>query len=176
MMIVAALKLGEGTFDRHIDLGRQLLHVLQFYADANFRRYGVSVDPPGLFRKVDPKAKSRDKIETANVRGQESIGRASLARRADMLCLQDPADFMNDLGVECLQSRRMQRVFRSVHDGIQAEMQRWEQEQQHGGPSRVASVKRSDGKLTVGVLQSALGANYDSLERLRDRTVLYLGG
>jgi hypothetical protein len=176
MMIVAALKMGEGTFDRHTDLGRQLLHVLKFYADANFRRYGVSVDPPGLFRKLDPKAKSRDDIETANVRGQESIGRRSLAARADMLCLQDPADFMVDLGAGCVRWRRIQRIFCSVHDDIQASIRRWEQEQPHGGLSPVAPVEQFNENLTVGILQSALGANYDSLERLRDRTVLYLGG
>lgn len=253
MMIVAALKMGEGAYDQH-DAGQQLLYILRFYADLDSRNYGVSVDPPSIFRKAVPRKES-ELCPPAHVRGQMSIGRVSAGMREmkvgqdaselkrGNLCLQDPTDYMNDLGKVCMRTAHLKNFFRRIHidmqkaicawdaeekpvetdgasvpqqeqdDGVQSkpeeEKEEKEEEEEEGEkkeetekkkkkptetnkerknnmrgsrptddlrPTTEELIKKSDNKHAIGLLQYPLAANYDSLERLRDKTILGSGG
>ena len=50
MMIVTALKHSSGKFTSE-DLGGQLLHVLDFYGNADLYKFGFSANPPRVFEK-----------------------------------------------------------------------------------------------------------------------------
>ncbi|KAK2814330.1 hypothetical protein FQN49_008221 [Arthroderma sp. PD_2] len=167
MMIVAALKLGEGKFDR-LDLGRQFLHVLRFYEEAKLRRHGISVDPPGLFRKR-AHAQGPKTDQPPHVRGQLSIGKKSLTRGNDLLCLQDPADFMHDLGIASLSSLRLQQVLGAVHTDVLRGLRAWDGEAE-GGNEIVPAAAVADSE-RPSLLRFALGSNYDRIETLRDKAI-----
>ncbi|WEW60411.1 nucleotidyltransferase domain-containing protein [Emydomyces testavorans] len=189
MMIVAALKLSEGRYSR-TSTAEQLLHVLHFYATANFRRYGIAVDPPSLFRKRGPlrEASRRVEAKAPYVRGQKSIGKISSKLGSHMLCLQDPANYMNDLGLACFRTMEMQKVFGEVYADLGAAVKAWDGEwkedskqvesgegqQKKKGAEMVTArmIRDSADKMRVSMLMFALGGDYDRLERMRDRIIL----
>lgn len=180
VMIVAALKLGEGKYDRH-DTGRQLLHILELYKDADFDMLGVAVDSPGFFEKwIDGTQ------EAAYLRGQQSIGKHSLRNQpAGTLCIQDPADFVNDLGRTCRFTKEVQGVFRMMYDDLQMKIKEWDGD----GPEAADEVHAENGitkgnglgnfptisnrgrdrRYGICLLHKALAANYRDLERARDK-------
>ncbi|KAM5445726.1 putative polynucleotide adenylyltransferase [Microsporum audouinii] len=168
MMIVAALKLGEGKFHRH-DLGRQFLHVLRFYENIDLLRYGISVDPPELFKKRTH-ARSLDTEQLPHVRGQKSISKRSVTRGNEMLCLQDPADFMNDLGMSSFSATRLRRVFGEVYADVLGKVEAWD-----GEARRDNELMLNDGIAAPerpSLLRFALGSNYDHIEALRDKAIV----
>lgn len=187
MMIVGALKLGEGTFDRHSDLGQQLLHVLRFYGYANFRRYGISVEPPSLFRKKDPRNVIDPNTAPAHVRGQISIGKRSAALREAIVCLQDPANYMHDLGQSFFRTLEVQGLFRHLVLQIEGGVLAWDMKNSNAsaeefsalGRGRIMAAEKvreeaeAEGR-PMSILRPAVGGNYDFIERIRDKTVLAL--
>lgn len=173
MLIVAALKLGEGKCGRS-DLAKQFLHVLRFYKDLDLLRYGISVEPPALFRKR-AHARARGTEPLPHVRGQKSIAKRSIARGDKMLCLQDPADFMNDLGMSSFDMPKVKGVFAKVYDDILEKAEAWDGEAQ-AGKELVSDAKASPDVEAAeserpSLLRYALGSNYDHLEVLRDKAL-----
>ncbi|QSS60888.1 DNA polymerase sigma domain-containing protein [Histoplasma capsulatum] len=187
MMIVAALKIREGKYQRD-NVGSQLLHVLEFYKDTAFTKYGVSVEPPGLFDKeVGVSVKKNGKlIPHPYLRGQRSISKRSSSSPCEgMLSLQDPSDFMNDVGSTCLVMSQVKQLFKATYDDLKAriktegkqgtaynhqqQQQQEQQQQQWQRQRQVNVVENNVNKVGGSMLSVALGANYHNFERFRDR-------
>ncbi|KAL1956563.1 hypothetical protein VTO42DRAFT_7034 [Malbranchea cinnamomea] len=187
ILIVTGLKLGQGSFDPR-DAGEQLMYLLRLYSEANYQRYGFSVEPPFVFRKRDPRVDTS--VAPAHVRGQVSIGKRSVGTTSQThLCLQDPANYMNDLGASCRNMPQIQTLFRNLAHEINLSMQSWELNSGLSTANRETTMpepETSDGWTGVGpkfdqspaqteplsVLRPAVGGDYAFYERLRDKAVL----
>ncbi|QVM06520.1 hypothetical protein D8B26_001228 [Coccidioides posadasii str. Silveira] len=191
MMIIAALKLSEGKYSR-TSTAEQLLHVLRFYSTVDFHRYGISVDPPSIFRKCRHLRESSKLVESEApyIRGQISIGKRSAKLAYHILCLQDPANYMNDLGMEAFRTFEIQEVFGDVYADLRAAVKAWDREwndsldeiaseEVNREPSveliTAKAIRDSDDKKAVSMLQFALGGDYERLERIRDKVILGAG-
>lgn len=185
MMIVAALKLGDGTYRRD-DLGRQLLHVLEVYSNFDFATYGIAVEPPSFFnKKASVKSKPTaidiaeqddeeyDPNEEAYLRGQRLISKMSIKRaegkRNGDPCIQDPADYTNDLGICCHGTRKIQNVFRATLRSLKKGIEKWDEVPDDHDVIAAEDQQKSSSNPMLGV---ALGANYEALELARDK-ILY---
>ncbi|KAK2750872.1 hypothetical protein FQN55_001443 [Onygenales sp. PD_40] len=176
MMIVAALKIQEGKYHRQ-SIGQQLLHVLEFYLHTDFTKYGISIEPPSLFQKTMKGKKGRDLTDgdAPYLRGQRSISkRTALLPHRNMLCLQDPADFMHDLGTDSVRMSDMQHLFQEVYDDINSRIRKWDGDCTVGDMGDASSrVERSCQDVqSNSMLALAVGANYEDMERFRDMILL----
>ncbi|OJD24086.1 hypothetical protein ACJ73_04558 [Blastomyces percursus] len=178
MMIVAALKIREGKYQRD-NVGGQLLHVLEVYIDTDFAKYGVSVEPPGLFDKWQSLREVRNKngrvipLHHPYLRGQRSISKRSFSPPSyGMLSLQDPSDFMNDVGWTCFVMPEVKQLFKATHADLKARIK------PEGKPSTAqqqdkdAVLGSNDNTPSGSFLSFALGANYHDFERFRDRILV----
>ena len=160
IMIVTALKHAPRTFAKD-DLGGQLLHVLGFYADADLYKDGFSAEPPRVFLKratskipEDQNAGSGDPY----LAGIETLRKKSQNYYPWLLCLQDPADPVNDLGKKAYRIKHIQATFKVLKDVIMQSMGTWEQGSAATRESAVFSV-----------LSYALGAKYRMFEYQRSK-------
>ena len=121
MMIVTALKHASGKFAPD-NLAGQLLHVLDFYGNADLYTYGFSANPPRVFDKSKEKiwslaervARSKD----PQLRGIDDIVQKSETRKPYLLCLQDPANPSNDLGRNAYAIKHIQVLFEKARERI----------------------------------------------------------
>ena len=158
IMIVTALKHAPGTFAKD-DLGGQLLHVLRFYADADLCKDGFSADPPRIFLKRATSKNPKDQnAETGDryVAGIETLRRKSQHYYPWLLCLQDPADPVNDLGKKAYRIKHIQATFMVLREAMIRSMATWERENAATRESAIYSV-----------LLHALGAKYRMFEYQR---------
>ncbi|KAL1963819.1 hypothetical protein VTN77DRAFT_7750 [Rasamsonia byssochlamydoides] len=164
MLIVAVLKL-----HRHPpnSLGEQLLDILHMYStEVNLETTGVSVDPPGFFdfatiRRDESLAEERGEEEPPYLRGQRALLRFKVRARdkgnhpaARHLCIQDPANYLNDVGWPCVRTAELQGAMADAYQRLRAALNAWEGDDD-GGPD--------------SVLGQALQANFDDLKQLRSR-------
>ena len=121
MMIVAALKHSRGVYSP-VDLGGQLLHVLEFYGNANLYENGFSVDPPRTFKKIRESKRTPEERKALysdlQLQGIEYLIKNSNRRKPYLLCLQDPADAYNDLGRPSYAIKHVQTIFKKMHTSI----------------------------------------------------------
>jgi len=153
MMVVAALKQSEGSIARN-DISRQLLSCLELYAEANMYRYGFSVDPPRLFSKLkgNPSRESKEANFTDPIlRGQRQIAKLNKAQPY-LLCLQDPANPLNDLGAKAFAIKHIQAVFRRAKSNLEKQIQAFEA----SPPSRA----RKDRWRRMALLDTLVGGDY----------------
>jgi hypothetical protein len=181
IMTSAALKFGEGTFHRR-DAAAQLLHVLRFYVDATFRATGLSVEPPGWFHKQSSSSRDQKQLEQQNpyLRGQRVILKAKFKSETmgqHRLCIQNPAEYMEDLGAHVYTTEAIRATFKGVYDGLKYRMRQFDEEDEEeaarhatGGQVTKRGDTRSE-KERRSMLRFALGANYDDFELVRDRIV-----
>lgn len=159
IMIVYALKTCPPSIDK-TDVGGQLLYMLKFYGRASLSQKGFSLDPPSVFQKVG-KSDSRAHVEGRTelvARGIQRIGKIN-ENRPYLLCLQDPADPMNDLGRKSRSIQRVQRLFDWAYSHIMRHLDQKEADS-------IESAKAAD----KGLLFPLVGANYEDFEsRRRDR-------
>ncbi|KMU81556.1 hypothetical protein CISG_09288 [Coccidioides immitis RMSCC 3703] len=163
-----------------------------FYSTVDFHRYGISVDPPSIFRKCRHLRESSKLVESEApyIRGQISIGKRSAKLAYHILCLQDPANYMNDLGMEAFRTFEIQEVFGDVYADLRAAVKAWDREwndsldeiaseKVNREPSveliTAKAIRDSDDKKAVSMLQFALGGDYERLERIRDKVILGAG-
>ena len=138
MLLVAFSKMNHGRFQEPNNLGDQLLAFLQTYGiDVNFKTTGVAVDPPGLFtpeviRDEYLRWSSSEEIP-AYLRGQRSLinfkRTAALKRNhpiADHPCIQDPANYMNDLGRSCKRTPELQNAWALAHEQLKRALDAWD--------------------------------------------------
>ncbi|KAL2362107.1 hypothetical protein RJZ56_005002 [Blastomyces dermatitidis] len=178
MMIVAALKIREGKYQRD-NVGGQLLHVLEVYMDTDFTRYGVSVEPPGLFDKWLSLREVRNKdgrvirLHHPYLRGQRSISKRSFSPPSyGMLSLQDPSDFMNDVGWTCFVMPEVKQVFKATHADLKARIKSEEKPSTAQQQDKAAILGSNENKPSESFLSFALGANYHDFERFRDHILI----
>lgn len=154
MLVVAALKESEGAIPRN-DIARQLLSALDFYSGIDLYRHGISVDPSGLFHKVHVKepAKRRKASTLADpiLRAQAQIARVHV-NQPYLLCMQDPANPLNDLGAKAYNIRHVQAQFRVVRPKLWALFRKFD----HLPPSKDKSNRWAQSAM----LDPLVGANY----------------
>lgn len=166
IMIVYALKTFPPSLDKP-DVGRQLLSMLNFYATVDTYKKGFSLDPPSMFpklRKWDARAHIEGRTELV-ARGITRIGKID-GNRPYLLCLQDPADPMNDLGRNSYNIMLVRKLFRRAYFEIIQSMNQLEADS-------IKSAQPADRCL----LFPLVGANYEDFEsrrrnREQDRVVL----
>ena len=153
MMIVTALKHSSGRFASD-DLGGQLMYVLEFYGKANLYEVGFSANPPRVFEKQ--KKGCSLSLEERNVRLNDpqlsGIDQMTTfyPRKPYLLCLQDPANDLNDLGKNAYAIKHIQATFCRLRESIERRMKR-------------TTVKDSDGS-TLSYLERLVSANYRYFE------------
>ncbi|RHZ52509.1 uncharacterized protein CDV56_101231 [Aspergillus thermomutatus] len=167
MLLVAFLKMNHGRFQRPHCLGEQLIAFLRAYGtEVDLATTGVSVDPPGWFNASTVKRASAlyapDDLP-AHLRGQRSLislKKTAAARRnlpaASRLCVQDPTNYMNDLGRSCVRTSELQDAFSLAHDRLGACLKHWEDGEQAAD---------------VSILTRALQANFHDFENLRAKSL-----
>ncbi|KAE8375303.1 hypothetical protein BDV26DRAFT_268068 [Aspergillus bertholletiae] len=164
MLLVAFLKMNHGRFQKSRSLGEQLLAVLKGYgSEVDLRSTCVSVDPPSFFDAATVKdaiQKHGAEDLPAHLRGQRAlVNRKKTATikhnipAASRLCLQDPANYMNDLGRTCSRTSELQGAFARAYDGLSTCLGTWE--------------RRKRGGLQSSLLASALQANFDDFNKAR---------
>ena len=126
MMIVNALKHASGRFAQD-DLANHFLHVLEFYSNADLYKNGFSPDPPRTFPK-QAKLSSDEKIARLRdpvLRGIDILLKAN-PKKPYLLCLQDPANPVNDLGSKAYGIKHVQKLFGAIREGLKINMAAWE--------------------------------------------------
>ncbi|PYI10477.1 hypothetical protein BO78DRAFT_383296 [Aspergillus sclerotiicarbonarius CBS 121057] len=169
MLVVAFLKMNHGRFRRSDSLGERLLAFLQMYGtQVDLAKTGISVDPPGFFDADTIKTASRmygsDDIP-AHLRGQRAIinlRRTAAARgnkvAATRLCLQNPTNYMDDLGRSCIETMALQSALAGVYGRLRTALDTWE--------------RCTLGDPDCSVLNHVLHANFDDFNDVRGRLVL----
>ena len=121
MMIVTALKHANGRF-ASVDLAGQLLHVLDFYGQADLYKTGFSAEPPRTFEKQRKEWPLEERISRTSDPQLKGIDKMEkfYPRRPYLLCLQDPANHINDLGKNAYAIKHIQATFNTARQRIQA--------------------------------------------------------
>ena len=117
MMIVTALKHSSGRFASD-DLGSQLMHVLDFWGNADLYQNGFSAIPPHTFEKRRGPTLDMARTDDPQLRGINLI-RTLDPRKPYLLCLQDPANDTNDLGKNAYAIKHIQATFRYEKRNLQ---------------------------------------------------------
>ena len=126
MMIVTALKHANGKF-APADLAGQLLHVLDFYGQADLYKAGFSAEPPRIFEKQRKEWPLEERISRSSdpqLKGIDMMEKF-YPRKPYLLCLQDPANHMNDLGMNAYAIKHIQATFNAARQRIQAASEEW---------------------------------------------------
>ncbi|KAI4129116.1 MAG: hypothetical protein LQ347_003908 [Umbilicaria vellea] len=147
MMIVNALKHASllpstGHDATRYDLAAHLFWVLDFYAGADLRKNGYSLDPPSVFPKVVKRDQSKGPLQTYK-------GLKSVPKEPYLLCLQDPADPFNDLGRQSPSIKHVQEVFRQTSITLRNRLEDWDNN---------SSKERDPGQESL--LDTLVGAHY----------------
>lgn len=164
MLLVAFSKMNHGRFQRPDSLGQQLLVFLHTYgSQVDFTTTGIAVDPPGWFnfdtvRDEQPLLSFPEDVP-AHLRGQRSLinlKRTAALRRnlpiAHHLCIQDPANYMNDLGRSCTHTSSLQKAWADAYERLRAAM--------NAQDSSATPFEKS-------VLADGLRANFDDFDQGR---------
>ena len=145
MLIAAFLKMHHGQFQRPDSLSAQLLGFLQYFSTGvNLRSTGISIDPPGTFT-LDA-LKDDELLYGSNMpallRGQLSlmnVKRTATRKHnkplAGRLCIQDPSNYMRDLGGWCTRTSHLQRGFGSAHYQLKNSLKNWRMPGRKATPS-----------------------------------------
>ena len=159
MMIVTVMKHSSGKFALN-DLGGQLLHVLEFYGKADLYKFGFSADPPRVFEKEKPDLSLEDGTagKADSEFGGVNLMQKFYPRKPYLLCLQDPANDLNDLGKNAYAIKHIQEIFNNARESIQALL---------GEQVKVLDDRAKGG--TWSFLDSVVRADYRPFEVRRSR-------
>lgn len=161
IMIVYGLK----TCPLHIDktdVANQLLYLLKYYGDANLEEEGYSLDPPSTFPKLT-RRNARAQFKASGRTDQVARGIKMIGLKSDkepyLLCLQDPAEPINDLGRKSYNIKHVRKVFAKAYERIKNRL--------HELDTNFTS-ETSERILRQGVLFPLVGANYEEFEKRRE--------
>jgi DNA polymerase sigma len=162
MLIVAFLEMNHDRYSEPHPLGNQFLDLLRLYGtDINLQSVGVAVNPPGFFGAEILRYATGEDAEPAYRRGQRSLisAKRTAAAKGNLpvdrrLCIQDPTQFMNDLGRSCIRTPELQNALTVAHQRLSHACDTWE------GPERNSSI-----------LTTAFQANFDELDKFRGQVV-----
>lgn len=150
MLLVVFLKMHHGRFQRPDSLGEQLLDFLQYFGTGvKLSSTGVSIDPPGFFTLDTLKndqllygsrfpAQLRGQLSLMNVK--KTATRKHNNPLAGRLCIQDPSNYMRDLGGWCTRTGNMQRVFGNAHRRLRTSLKYWHASGHDATPSVLQPV------------------------------------
>lgn len=157
MMIVAALKHAAARFSRD-DLAGQLIHILDFYANADLYKHGFSADPFRMFTKITKPLSAEERKANSRDPYLWSIDLIRKCRPDQpwLLCLQDPADQVNDLGRKAYHIKHVQASFAAARQQIWSRVQTWD---------RMDMKRRRT--WAQGLLDPLVRARYDDFEASR---------
>ena len=159
MMIATALKHSSGRFAAD-DLAGQLLYVLDFFGNADLYKTGFSANPPRLFDKIKKgRTKQEQEMRSRNpqLHGIDSMETYN-KDRPYLLCLQDPADYVNDLGKNAFLIKHVQACFRDNRELI---LKKAKNQQDR--------INRGEDVRTVSTLRWLVGADYRKFELGRSK-------
>lgn len=159
MMIVNALKHASSKYAQN-DLVSHFLHILDFYSNANLYRIGFSPDPPRIFKKTRGKISAEDRIASMQdpvLQGIDTLRKLD-PKKPYLLCLQDPANAVNDLGCKAYGIKHIQELFRVIRKDLTANMKAWDGNGDFKEPWHAQ-----------GLLAPLLAADYSKLEEKRRR-------
>ncbi|RAL06898.1 uncharacterized protein BO97DRAFT_277627 [Aspergillus homomorphus CBS 101889] len=137
VLVVAFLKMSHGRFSRPDDLGLKLLAFLRMFGmEVDLKKTGVAADPPSLFDSATLKKACQEYANTAempaHLRGQLALvhSRNTARKRgnfafAQRLCVQDPTNYMFDLGQSCLHTRYVQLTLRNAYEQLRMGLDEW---------------------------------------------------
>ncbi|KAJ5288492.1 hypothetical protein N7478_001522 [Penicillium angulare] len=163
ILILAFLKMKQPGLSGSHRLGDHFLAFLKFYgSDINLQSSGIAVEPSGVFgADILRHSSPGEDTEPAHRRGQRSLigakrtasakGNSPADRR---LCIQDPTQYMNDLGRSCTRTPELQQVLSTAYERLSYACDTWEGRDMHGS-----------------ILTAAIQANFDGLVALRKRLV-----
>ena len=143
MMLAAALTQQDAPADvrNPASISTQFLHFLSFWANFDTTKHGIAFENAlvsKVFDKTAPDISPADKnlrinkINAALAReryklaGQLRIGRVR-PEQPYLLCLQDPADAINDLGARCHAIKHIQETIKSMHAELVRSMKEYDQ-------------------------------------------------
>ena len=160
MMIVTALKRSQ-VDHANLTLADQLLYVLDFWGSSDTYEKFYTVDPPRVFEKSHRHSTNAWKSEEVVGRDDpQSLGLASVQtlypQRPYLLCLQDPADYVNDLGKNTFTIKHIQQTFRELRYQILQKME-------------MGRSLTEDSQEQTSMLAPLLQANYLAFECQRTR-------
>ena len=160
MMIVRALKSSETDLVL-LTPAEQFLHVLKFWSSCDTYHYGYSVDPPATFEKKGiEQDRSTENTSITDASDPQLLGLASIQTiqplRPYLLCLQDPADHLNDLGKNADDIKHVQQTLLTIRDRMIH-------------PTGFKRPLAKDFHWQTSLLAVALQANYLHFEHQRSR-------
>jgi DNA polymerase sigma len=158
ILLVASFLKQQDTQFQQKGLGEQLLAILDFYGSKiNFRTTGVAAEPAEFFDfasvrhkyKALPSPRSDPVLvgQRALLRFKANARRKSNIPAAKHLCIQDPTNYLNDVGLQCTRTAELKKILSSASMGLQLAAKRWD----------------GDGS----ILGQALQANFDEFRRIR---------
>ncbi|KAL3446788.1 hypothetical protein BJX65DRAFT_278600 [Aspergillus insuetus] len=183
VILAAFLRMNHGRFPRATAGGSYAEPLLAFLhtfgSGIDLTTTGVAVDPPGFFNADSVKAAAatptaprteydaEDDLLPAYIRGQRALITAkknaavqSNKALAERLCVQDPANYLRDLGGSCTRTVEIQSAFENAYTRLEAAIDNWE-----------ASDPRDGGSLSRSILSSALRADFEDFEARRAKMV-----
>ncbi|KAL3458509.1 hypothetical protein BJX64DRAFT_223199 [Aspergillus heterothallicus] len=184
MLIAAFLKMNHGRFLRTATGGSYAEPLLAFLrtfgGEIDLTTTGVAVDPPGFFDADSVKAVAstltaasteydeEEDFLPAYVRGQRALitvkrnaatqGNKALATR---LCVQDPANYLRDLGGSCTRTIEIQAAFENAYIRLKHVLDAW-------GPSQSDD---GDGHSRFSILGYVIRANFEDFEARRAKVI-----
>ncbi|KAL2816327.1 hypothetical protein BJX63DRAFT_430335 [Aspergillus granulosus] len=185
ILLTAFLKMNHGRFQRTSAGGSYAEPLLAFLhtfgSEINLSTTGIAVDPPGFFDADSVRAvgatptmasteyEAEGNIFPAYVRGQRALitakknaavqGNKALSER---LCVQDPANYLRDLGGSCTRTVEIQATLANAYTRLKAALDAWRPSNPGGG----------DGHLRQSILSCVLRANFEDFEARRAKIVL----
>lgn len=159
MMIVTAMKHASGKYVSE-DLAGQLLHVLEFYGKADLYKAGFSANPPRVFEKRKEGWSLEERmarIADSQLNGIDKMQKF-YPRKPYLLCLQDPANDLNDLGKNAYAIKHIQVTFNKARESIQAALEAQSEKSDDRAKGRIWSC-----------LDSLVRADYRPFEERRNR-------
>ena len=143
IMIVTALKHSRGKFAPN-DLGGQLLYVLDFYSDADLYKVGFSANPPRIFEKQKEWVSTRQAhLDDPQLNGIDKM-QTFYPRKPYLLCLQDPASDIDDLGKNSYAIKHIQATFYNAQKKIRNALKRNTNLKQGIIPTHLNPLARAD--------------------------------
>lgn len=163
ILVLAFLKTDHVRFPGPRHLGDQFLELLKFYGvDTDLQSVGVAVDPLSFFdTDVLRSFTKKEQAKPSYLRGQKSLinAKRTAAMKGNLpvhrrLCVQDPTQYMNDLGRSCTRTPELQSALKMAYEQLSRASDIWN--------ARAGQAS---------ILTAALRANFDELEKIRGQII-----
>lgn len=163
LLVAAFLKQQQSTQQKK-GLGEQLLSLLDTYGSRlDLRTTGVAAEPADFFDfasvryKCEALSSSHPVLvgQRALLRFKSNASKRSNFPVARHLCIQDPTNYLNDVGLQCVRTGELQKIFSSANIGLQLAAREWD----------------GDGSST-SILGQVLHANFDEFARIKTSLVV----